>query len=267
MAPRLHHTAELDFTPLQTVEAVIRTAFQPLMSAQGNVVAYEALLRFREGLDKPESRETIIRRWEDCGYIGTVDVLVLKQAIAALDLLHPSLMVSVNVSLVTLATHRERYLRHLDQLGPKAKRLILEVTDTASHGDPTALVKFARECKARNVRLALDDFLPDRSGSLDTVLERVRPKLIKLERKAVSIAFQNLQDRKIRELVKAASAAHARVVAQGVDSQEKFDWAFRLGVRYFQGFLVGHPRQFPLLDTEAAFREIVDSELPEEVAA
>jgi EAL domain-containing protein (putative c-di-GMP-specific phosphodiesterase class I) len=249
------------------MEAVIRTAFQPLMSAQGNVVAYEALLRFREGLDKPESRETIIRRWEDCGYIGTVDVSVLKQAIAALDMLHPSLMVSVNVSLVTLNAHRERYLRHLDQLGAKAKRLIVEVTDTASRSDPTVLLKFARECQARNVRLALDDFLPDRSGSLETVLELVRPKLIKLDRKSVSIAFQNVEDHKIHELVKAASAAHARVVAQGIDSQEKFDWAFGLGVRYFQGFLVGHPRQFPLLDTEASFRNIVDSQLPEEAAA
>src|SRR5215510_4073635 len=131
MAPRLHHTAELDFITSHTVEAVIRTAFQPIMSAQGNVVAYEALLRFREGLDKPESRETMIRRWEDCGYIGTVDVSVLKQATAALDLLHSSLMVSVNVSMVTLNTDRARYLRHLDNAGDKAKRLIVEVTNTA----------------------------------------------------------------------------------------------------------------------------------------
>jgi hypothetical protein len=38
-------------------------------------------------------------------------------------------------------------------------------------------------------------------------------------------------------------------------------------VRYFQGFLVGHPRQFPLLDTQSSFRDIEDSVLPEDVAA
>jgi len=249
------------------MEAIIRTAFQPIMSARANVVAYEALLRFRDGLDKPESREMMIRRWEDCGYIGTVDVSVLKQAIAALDTLHHSLMVSVNVSMVTLNTDRERYLRQLDSLGDKAKKLIVEVTNTASQSDPTVLLQFARECAARNVRLALDDFVPDRPQSMATVLALVRPKLIKLDRKAVSVAFQNVMDTQIRELVEAAAAVNSRVVAQGIDSQEKLDWAFGLGVRYFQGFLVGHPRQFPLLDTEPSFCDIEDSVLPEELAS
>jgi EAL domain-containing protein (putative c-di-GMP-specific phosphodiesterase class I) len=249
------------------MEAVIRTAFQPIMSDRASVVAYEALLRFREGLDKPESREMMIRRWEDCGYIGTVDVSVLKQAIAALDTLHHSLMVSVNVSLVTLNVHRTRYLRHLDGLGAKAKRLIVEVTDTASDSDPTVLLKFVRECMARNVRLALDDFMPDRPRAMETVLKLVRPKLIKLDRKAVSAAFQSMQDHHIRDLVAAAGEVNARVVAQGIDSQEKFDWAFGLGVRFFQGFLIGHPRQFPLLDTKPSFRDIEDSQTPADLAA
>src|SRR5262245_31922054 len=183
-----------------TMEAIIRTAFQPIMSDRGHVVAYEALLRFREGLDKPESRETMIRRWEDCGYIGTVDVSVLKQATAALDLLHSSLMVSVNVSMVTLNTDRARYLRHLDNAGAQAKRLIVEVTNTASQSDPTVLLQFARECAARSVRLALDDFVPDRPKSMATVLALVRPKLIKLDRKSVSAAFQKMMDSDIREL-------------------------------------------------------------------
>jgi EAL domain-containing protein (putative c-di-GMP-specific phosphodiesterase class I) len=249
------------------MEAIIRTAFQPIMSDRGNVVAYEALLRFREGLDKPESREVMIRRWEDCGYISTIDVSVLKQASAALGMLHNSLLVSVNVSMVTLNTDRDRYLRHLDSLADKAKKLIVEVTNTASQSDPTVLLKFARECAARNVRLALDDFVPDRPKSMETVLQLVRPKLIKLDRKAVSVAFQTVQDNHIRELVAAAAAVNARVVAQGIDSQEKLDWAFGLGMRYFQGFLVGHPRQLPLLDTQASFREIENSVMPEEIAA
>jgi EAL domain-containing protein (putative c-di-GMP-specific phosphodiesterase class I) len=129
------------------------------------------------------------------------------------------------------------------------------------------LLAFARECAARNVRLALDDFVPDRPKSMATVLSLVRPKLIKLDRKAVSAAFQNVMDTDIRELVEAAAGVNARVVAQGIDSQEKLDWAFGLGVRYFQGFLVGHPRQFPLLDTQASFRDIENSVMPEEIAA
>ena len=249
------------------VDALIRTAFQPIMSDRGHIVVYESLLRFREGLDKPESREIAIKRWEDSGYIGTVDVAVLKQAIAALDLLHSSLLVSVNVSMITLERQRDRYLGHLAGAADKAKRLIVEVTDTASHGNPALLLKFARECAALKIRIALDDFSPDRPASAAKVLQLVRPRLIKLDRKSVSAAFQGLKDDQIRELVAAANAVGARVVAQGIDSQEKFDWAFKLGVRYFQGFLVGHPRQFPLLDSKAAFRDLEDSQAPEEELA
>jgi EAL domain-containing protein (putative c-di-GMP-specific phosphodiesterase class I) len=249
------------------MDALIRTAFQPIMSDRGHVVAYESLLRFRDGLDKPESREIAIKRWEDSGYIGTVDVAVLKQAMAALDLLHQSLLISVNVSMITLERQRDRYLGHLAGAGDKAKRLIVEVTDTAAHGNPAILLQFARECAALKVRLALDDFSPDRPKSAEKVLQLVKPKLIKLDRKSVSAAFQGVKDEQIREIVTAANAVGARVVAQGIDSQEKFDWGFRLGVRYFQGFLVGHPRQFPLLDSKAAFRELEDSQAPEELAA
>jgi EAL domain-containing protein (putative c-di-GMP-specific phosphodiesterase class I) len=249
------------------VDTLIRTAFQPIMSDRGHVVAYESLLRFREGLDKPESREIAIKRWEDSGYIGTVDVAVLKQAMAALDLLHPTLLVSVNVSMITLAKHSERYLGHLARVGDKAKRLIVEVTDTASHGDPGLLIKFARACASCNVRIALDDFSPDRPKSAETVLQLVRPKLLKLDRKSVSAAFQSVKDDQIRAIVAIANAVGARVVAQGIDSQEKFDWAFRLGVRYFQGFLVGHPRQFPLLDSKEAFNDLQDSQAPDVLAA
>jgi EAL domain-containing protein (putative c-di-GMP-specific phosphodiesterase class I) len=237
------------------------------MSDRGHIVAYESLLRFREGLDKPESREIAIRRWEDSGYIGTVDVAVLKQAIAALDLMHPGLMISVNVSMITLERQRERYLRHLAAAAEKAKRLIVEVSDSACHGKPALLLQFARECAKLKVRLALDDFSPDRPTSADRVLQLVKPKLIKLDRKSVSAAFQGVKDNQIRGVVAAASAVGARVVAQGIDSQEKLDWGFKLGVRYFQGFLVGHPRQFPLLDSKAAFRELANSQAPEELAA
>jgi EAL domain-containing protein (putative c-di-GMP-specific phosphodiesterase class I) len=249
------------------VNALIRTAFQPIMSDRGHIVAYESLLRFREGLDKPESREIAIKRWEDSGYIGTVDVAVLKQAIAALDLLHTGLMISVNVSMITLERQRDRYLRHLAAAAEKAKRLIVEVTDAACHGKPALLLEFARECAKLKVRLALDDFSPDRPKSADRVLQLVKPKLIKLDRKSVSAAFQGVKDDQIRGVVAAANAVGARVVAQGIDSQEKFDWGFKLGVRYFQGFLVGHPRQFPLLDSKVAFRELENSQVPEEVAA
>jgi EAL domain-containing protein (putative c-di-GMP-specific phosphodiesterase class I) len=99
------------------------------------------------------------------------------------------------------------------------------------------------------------------------VLQLVRPRLLKLDRKSVSAAFQSVKDDQIRAIVAIANAVGARVVAQGIDSQEKFDWAFRLGVRYFQGFLVGHPRQVPLLDSKEAFNDLQDSQAPDVLAA
>jgi len=52
------------------------------------------------------------------------------------------------------------------------------------------------------------------------VLQLVRPRLIKLDRKSVSAAFQNVKDEQIGEIVRVADTVGARVVAQGIDSQE-----------------------------------------------
>jgi EAL domain-containing protein (putative c-di-GMP-specific phosphodiesterase class I) len=249
------------------LDALIRTAFQPIMSARGHIVAYEALLRFREGLEKPESRMAAIRRWEDTGYIATVDVAVLKQAIAALDLLHPSLSISVNISSLTVNTQRERYLRHLRGVGDLAKRLVVELTESGSPLDPQAMLLFARESASLGVRLALDDCAPGLPRCDETVLRMLRPKLVKLERKALSTAFQSVADEQLRELIQRCASVGARVVAQGIASQEKFDWSYGLGVRYFQGFLVGHPRQFPLLDEKASFRTVEFTQPPAELGA
>lgn len=206
-----------------------------------------------------------IRRWEDTGYIATVDVAVLKQAIAALDLLHPSLSVSVNISSLTVNTQRERYLRHLRGVGDLAKRLVVELTESGSPLDPQAMLLFARESASLGVRLALDDCAPGLPRCEETVLRMLRPKLVKLERKALSTAFQSVADEQLRELIERCASVGARVVAQGIDSQEKFDWSYGLGVRYFQGFLVGHPRQFPLLDEKASFRTVEFTQPPAEL--
>jgi EAL domain-containing protein (putative c-di-GMP-specific phosphodiesterase class I) len=238
------------------LQKLIRTAFQPIMSARGHVVAYEALLRFRDGANTPESREASIRRWEGSGYIGTVDLAVLKQAISALGQLHTSLSIGVNVSSVTVSQHAGRYLKELTKVGPLAKRLIVEITDSLVPHDPTVLLSFAKDCAWRGVRIALGNCAPGLPRCDETVLRRLRPKLIKLDRKAISTAFQTLDEEPLRELITMAASLGCRAVAQGIDSQEKLDWAYALGARYFQGFLVGHPRQFPLLDEEPAFRNL-----------
>lgn len=243
------------------LQKIIRTAFQPVMSARGQIVAYEALLRFRDGSNTPESRETSIHRWEGSGFIGTVDLAVLKQAVAALGQLHRSLSVSVNVSSITVSQHAGRYLRELAEVGPFAKRLIVEITDSLVPHDPTTLLSFAKDCAWRGVRIALGNCGPGLPRCDETVLRRLRPKLIKIDRKAISTAFQNLDEEPLRELVALAATLGCKSVALGIDSQEKLDWAYSLGVRYFQGFLVGHPRQFPVLDEQSTFRNL-DVSLP-----
>jgi EAL domain-containing protein (putative c-di-GMP-specific phosphodiesterase class I) len=232
------------------MDTLIRPAFQPVMNAFGEIVLYEALMRFREAPDKPESRHSPIGRWEESGYIATVDVAVLKQVLAALKLLPRSFLVSVNVSPVTLNRHCDRYLRHLCSVSDRASRLVVEITDSATPTEPAVLLKFAQQCAEIGVHVAFDDCVPDTPRCAESVLRTVRPRLVKLDRDALSAAFQARNGAALRTLSAMADSIGARAVAQGIDTQEKLDWAAQsLGVRYFQGVLVGHPRHFPLLDT------------------
>lgn len=250
------------------MDMLIRPAFQPVVSAYGETVLYEALIRFREGPDDPESRRSAIHRWEESGYIGTVDVAVLKQVLAALELLPRSLMVSVNVSPVTLKAHCDRYLRHLRTVGKRAGRLVIEITDSATPTDPAVLLKFAQQCAETGVHVGFDDCVPDTPRCAESVLRTVRPRLLKLDREAVSAAFQADNGEALRKLSAIADSIGARAVAQGIDTQEKLDWAAQsLGVRYFQGFLLGYPRQFPLLNTVNVAVDPLHSQPPAEAHA
>ena len=247
------------------MDVLIRPAFQPVVSAHGETVLYEALMRFREAPDNAESRRSAIRRWEESGYIGTVDAAVLKQVLAAFELLPRSLLVSVNVSPVTLEAHRDRYLRHLSAFGKHASRLVVEITDSATPTDPAVLLKFAQQCAEIGVHVGFDDCVPDAPRCAESVLRAVRPRLLKLDRDAVSTAFKARNDEALRKLSAMADSIGARAVAQGIDTQEKLDWAAQsLGVRYFQGFLIGHPRQFPLLDVTNVPVDPVHSQPPAE---
>lgn len=231
------------------MDSLIRPAFQPVVSAYGELVLYEALMRLREAPDNPESRETTLRRWEESGYIATVDIAVLKQVRAALERLPRPLLVSVNVSPVTLTQHRARYLAQLRKLGERATRLVVEITDSGSPIEPEALLAFAQECADVGAHVAFDDCVPDTPRCSEAVLRTVRPRLLKLDRDALSAAFKTRNGDALRRLNTIADAIGARAVAQGIDSQDKLDWAAEsLGVRYFQGFLIGHPRQIPALD-------------------
>jgi EAL domain-containing protein (putative c-di-GMP-specific phosphodiesterase class I) len=212
-------------------------------------VLYEALMRLREAPDNPESRETTIRRWEESGYIATVDIAVLKQIRAALERLPRPLMVSVNVSPVTLTEHRARYLAQLRKFGKRASRLVVEITDSGSPIEPEALLAFAQECADVGAHVAFDDCVPETPRCSEAVLRTVRPRLLKLDRDTLSAAFKTQNGDALRRLNTIADAIGARAVAQGIDSQDKLDWAAEsLGVRYFQGFLIGHPRQIPVLE-------------------
>ena len=203
------------------MDVLIRPAFQPVVSAHGETVLYEALMRFREAPDNAESRRSAIRRWEESGYIGTVDAAVLKQVLAAFELLPRSLLVSVNVSPVTLEAHRDRYLRHLSALA-------------STRAGSLSRSRIRPRPPIRRSSRSLPSNAP---RSVCTLASTIAYRMRRAVRKACCArcargysnstatrfptAFQARNGEALRKLSAMADSIGARAVAQGIDTRRR----------------------------------------------
>jgi EAL domain-containing protein (putative c-di-GMP-specific phosphodiesterase class I) len=233
---------------------LIEPAFQPVFGHRHDIVMYEALVRFRGQANDPRSREHTVARWDSSGFIATVDRAMLTHATQALVRIPTARLVSVNVSPTTIEREADRYLAQLRHPDTAAKRLVVEVSPSRIE-DPAALVRFARWTVAAGARVALDDFRPGAPGCTISLLQMLRPPLVKLSRSTWLEAFSTKNAASVAGFIGEAEQLGVRTVVVGIESKDMLDWAAEsLGARYFQGFYLGAPQAIPAESTQAAGR-------------
>jgi diguanylate cyclase (GGDEF)-like protein/PAS domain S-box-containing protein len=210
-----------------------RPVFQPIVAlASGATVGFEALTRFADGTP-PEAQFAAAN---DAGVGVDLELATLEVALAASTALPRDAWLDVNVSAALLEDPaRLGYLLWK----ARSRSIVLEITEHEAIADYVELRRQI-ELIGMPVRLAVDDAGAGYS-SLRHILE-LRPDIVKLDRSlVVDIDSDPIRQGLVAGLRHFASIAHARVVAEGIETQAEYAVLVDLGIELGQGFLLGKP--------------------------
>jgi EAL domain-containing protein (putative c-di-GMP-specific phosphodiesterase class I) len=228
-------------------------AYQPLVDATTHqAVSHECLLRMKnpDGTMMPAAE--FIPVIEKLGLIRQVDWAVMDMALDELRA-HPDLDLGINVSPANISDGRwlKQLMENLAKDPSLAKRLVVEITETAAMDDLEQSSHFVNALKKSGCRIALDDF-----GAGFTSLRELQylpVDILKIDRDFVKLLPDDAASiRMVQTLVGLASDLSLVTVAEGVENVEQANLLKDLGVAVLQGYYFGRPTTEPAWQTVAA---------------
>jgi diguanylate cyclase (GGDEF)-like protein len=228
--------------------------FQPQLDLRtgltGNV---EALVRWRHPIRGPLSPADFVPIIEHSALIGPFTAKILEEAVRCCvawqnDASLHGVGVAVNLSARNLM-HRdlpEEVARTLARHGLPARKLVLEITETAAMNDTEVCESVLGRLRDLGVRLSVDDFGTGYASL--TFLRRIDVAEVKLDRAFVA---DMLEDEAAATIVGATVAlAHGlglTVVAEGVETAEQLAALSLAGCDLAQGYFLSRPVPAELL--------------------
>ena len=229
-----------------------RLVYQPIVDMQsGRIVAVEALVRWMMPDGTLRAPGDFIQAAEDCGLILPLGQWVLHSACSQLKqwlLSGADLRVAVNLS-----THQfqdphllEKVMAILRETSLEARRLELEITESAAMLNPEASMKTLGALADHGIRIAIDDFGTGYSSL--GYLKRIPADTIKIDKTFVDGLGHKDQDATIvRAVVALARALEKDTIAEGIETEVQFDAVRRMGCNFAQGYWISRPLEADVL--------------------
>jgi diguanylate cyclase (GGDEF)-like protein len=216
--------------------------FQPLVDLHsGKVATLEALLRWHHPTRGRVPPDQFIPIAEESGLIVAIGEWVINRACAEAMKWPSHVSVAVNISTREFASgelaHNVR--QALKRTGLEAGRLELEITETVLLKNSRANLATLHLLREQGVRIALDDFGTGYSSL--AYLQQFPFSKIKIDRSFISgLPGSDASQAIVRSVIGLGMALGMRVTAEGVETQEQFDWV-RLGCNEAQGYYISPP--------------------------
>ncbi|MBR5262159.1 MAG: EAL domain-containing protein, partial [Oscillospiraceae bacterium] len=220
--------------------------YQPLINAHdGSIFGAEALLRFSTAELPFVSPAEFIPLLEESGEIYDVGAWVIKTALRQVVKWRervPNFCVSVNMSYIQVERDefKEMVVYELERAGLGADALILELTESCKVTNTEQLEECFGFFKEHNLQIALDDFGTGYSSI--EILRRIMPSWVKIDHTFVASISENQLDQAILEyIMQLCRRAGIKVVIEGVENQEIYDFLKQYEPELFQGYHFSRP--------------------------
>ena len=221
----------------------LELVYQPQTQVEsGDVVGFEALLRWRHPQRGYVSPGLFIPIAEECGLILQIGEWVLRETCREAASWPKPLAIAVNVSGIQIHSPHFVQLVHevLFETGLRPERLEIEITETALIRDPGRALLTLRQLKALGIRIAMDDF-----GTGYSSLSNLRSfpfDKIKIDGSFVRSVQSNEQTAAIvRSVLGLGRGLGLPVLAEGVETEEELRFLQEESCHEAQGYLMGRP--------------------------
>jgi diguanylate cyclase len=221
----------------------LRLVYQPQKDIRsGEVIGFEALLRWRHEVRGDVSPTEFIPVAEESGTILSIGEWVLREACREAATWTEPLTVAVNVSAVQIHNANFSHVVHeiLFETGLTPGRLELEITETALVRDLDRALATLRRIKMLGVRIAMDDF-----GTGYSSLSNLRAfpfDKIKIDSSFIKAVNVNEQAAAIvRSVLGLGRALNLPVLAEGVETAAELAFLESELCNEMQGYLLGRP--------------------------
>lgn len=218
-------------------------AYQPQAeTATGDIVGFEALLRWNHPTRGPIPPSDFIPIAESIGLIPEIGAWVLRTACVEAATWSRKLRIAVNVS--PLQIERAEFATLVEttlaETGIDPGRLEIEITESTFVRDSTMTIRIMRALKALGVKVAIDDFGTGYS-SLST-LHTFAFDRVKVDRSFVLDMPANPRATAVvRAVVALGHSLGLPVIAEGVETNEQRAALEAEGCEEIQGYLIGKP--------------------------
>jgi len=234
-AHKLLEASELGFD-----QGDLALVFQDVSSLSTGKVEYsECLLRSLEG-GVPFSVFQQIAGLEKLNLIAHLDLKILTRV---LEILRNNLDVTLACNVSRQSISDQNWVNHVTKLLKENEqlcgRVVIEITESCQISNFDTAIKFVQTAKKFGCKIALDDF-----GVGYTTIENFVTfdfDYVKIDKSFISGCFSDKLE--LAECISSVGwSMGAKVVAEGVETQEQLEFCKALGVEFVQGTFLSMPK-------------------------
>lgn len=225
----------------------ITTVFQPIFDVKNlTILGYEALTRGPKDT-KFESPDRLFYYATKFGLLSELEILCRDKAIKLFSHLSLNGLLFLNVSPMVLLNKNHpqgKTKRFIEQAGIKCDDIVIELSEKYPTPNDNALCDALNKYKNFGFNVAIDDLGVGYSGL--KLWSQLQPDIVKIDQYFVRNCHNEpFKEKFLRAIFDLANCTQAKVIFEGIETRDEYQFLCDLGMQYAQGYYLARPNERP----------------------